>query len=566
MGKLNVTMLRYLSKEDFRVLTAVEMGMKNHEIVPAPLIASIAHLHAGGCHKVLRELSKHSLVCYEHGNKKVPGYRLTNSGYDYLALKTLTSRGVVQFVGNQIGVGKESDIYIVADEEEKQLALKLHRLGRTSFRQLKNKRDYHKHRNKASWLYLSRLAAMKEFAFMKALYERGFPVPKPVDYNRHVVIMELLSGYPMCQVRDVGDPATVYNECMEILVRLGNCGLIHGDFNEFNLMLDDDSRITMIDFPQMISTSHFNAEWYFNRDVNCIREFFTKRFNYTSELYPKFSDLKRSGDLDVEVSASGFTKDLAAKFDEAAEEFNILGGPDNPREDGVDVSDEDNDDDDDDDDDENEENSESAREEAKKDKDDIENNENVLNVTDAVDETENGSKVTEKLNNENDSDRVVASGVDETVDGLDKDGIELENDRKDKSEEEKVNNFENNENDKDNVENSANDRDNEIEDEFNEMCDISGQNREYRPFRNEDSWAHVNAHLRNRSSNSMCSASTTSTIAPEVIRAKVKKQNKKQQEIVNARRIRKRGEASLQTKMRRENRLDIQESSYSDWM
>ena len=33
MGKLNVTMLRYLSKEDFRVLTAVEMGMKNHELV-----------------------------------------------------------------------------------------------------------------------------------------------------------------------------------------------------------------------------------------------------------------------------------------------------------------------------------------------------------------------------------------------------------------------------------------------------------------------------------------------------------------------------------------------------
>jgi RIO-like serine/threonine protein kinase len=36
---------------------------------------------------------------------------LTNSGYDYLALKTLTSRGVIQFVGNQIGVGKESGMY-----------------------------------------------------------------------------------------------------------------------------------------------------------------------------------------------------------------------------------------------------------------------------------------------------------------------------------------------------------------------------------------------------------------------------------------------------------------------
>ena len=38
----------------------------------------------------------------------VPGYRLTNGGYDYLALKALTSRDVVQFIGNQIGVGKES--------------------------------------------------------------------------------------------------------------------------------------------------------------------------------------------------------------------------------------------------------------------------------------------------------------------------------------------------------------------------------------------------------------------------------------------------------------------------
>ena len=46
------------------------MGMKNHEIVPAPLVASIANLKHGGCHKVLRELSKHKLVCYEHGGKR----------------------------------------------------------------------------------------------------------------------------------------------------------------------------------------------------------------------------------------------------------------------------------------------------------------------------------------------------------------------------------------------------------------------------------------------------------------------------------------------------------------
>ena len=46
------------------------MGMKNHEIVPAPLIASIASLKGGGVHKILKELHKHRLVAYEHSGKK----------------------------------------------------------------------------------------------------------------------------------------------------------------------------------------------------------------------------------------------------------------------------------------------------------------------------------------------------------------------------------------------------------------------------------------------------------------------------------------------------------------
>lgn len=51
----------------------------------------------------------------------------------------------------------------VRNEEGEVLALKLHRLGRTSFRAVKNKRDYLKNRSSASfsWLYLSRLAALK---------------------------------------------------------------------------------------------------------------------------------------------------------------------------------------------------------------------------------------------------------------------------------------------------------------------------------------------------------------------------------------------------------------------
>ncbi|GAB1609051.1 serine/threonine-protein kinase rio2-like [Argonauta hians] len=323
MGKLNATLLRYLTPEDFRVITSVEMGMKNHELVPAPLIASIANLPHGGCFKILRELCKHRLICYER-SKGNDGYRLTNSGYDYLALRVFTSRGVIVSIGNQIGVGKESDVYMVATESGEQHVLKLQRLGRTSFRQLKNKRDYHKHRKSASWLYLSRIGAMKEFAYMKALHSRGFPVPRPIDFNRHAVIMELIDAYPMCQVHDVGDPGEVYSQVMQIIVNLGNCGVIHGDFNEFNLMINEEGHVTMIDFPQMVSVSHHNAEWYFNRDVQCIRDFFLRKYNYESEIFPTFADISRTDSMDVEVAASGFTKEVAEPFDEALKEMGIL--------------------------------------------------------------------------------------------------------------------------------------------------------------------------------------------------------------------------------------------------
>ncbi|MFS8011443.1 putative non-specific serine/threonine protein kinase [Helianthus anomalus] len=95
------------------------------------------------------------------------GFRLTYLGYDFLAIKTLVNRGVFSSVGRQIGVGKESDIFEVAYEDGTIMAMKLHRLCRTSFRTVKSKRDYLKHRSSFSWLYLSRLAALKEFAFMK---------------------------------------------------------------------------------------------------------------------------------------------------------------------------------------------------------------------------------------------------------------------------------------------------------------------------------------------------------------------------------------------------------------
>ena len=48
---------------------------------------------------------------------------------------------------------------------------------------------------------------------------------------------------------------------MDLIVRFAHAGLIHGDFNEFNILIRDSGEPVVIDFPQMVSTSHENAEW-----------------------------------------------------------------------------------------------------------------------------------------------------------------------------------------------------------------------------------------------------------------------------------------------------------------
>nr|AFK48199.1 unknown [Lotus japonicus] len=137
--------------------------------------------------------------------------------------------------------------------------------------------------------------------------------------------MSLVQGYPLVQVKQLENPETVFETILGVVVRLAEHGLIHCDFNEFNIMINDDEKITVIDFPQMVSVSHRNAQMYFDRDIECTFKFFRKRFNLTfqesiddiddsdegkdEDGRPCLSEIDRgTGSLDRELAASGFTK------------------------------------------------------------------------------------------------------------------------------------------------------------------------------------------------------------------------------------------------------------------
>ena len=261
------------------------MGMKNHELVPGALVTSIGHLRGGGTSKVLHSLCRHKLLAYERG-KRYDGYRLTCLGFDYLALNALRCRGSVNLVGTQIGVGKESDVFVaVGGEEDTRCVLKVHRLGRTCFRNVNNKRDYHeKGRKLHSWLYASRLAALREYSFMQVLHKRGLPVPKPIDCNRHCVVMELVDGTLLNNIEpeSIEDPDALFDQLVNLVLSLANnFGLVHGDFNEFNLMVNlETQKVVLIDFPQMVPVTHKYAQEYFDRDIAGIIDFFRRKFHF----------------------------------------------------------------------------------------------------------------------------------------------------------------------------------------------------------------------------------------------------------------------------------------------
>lgn len=154
---------------------------------------------------------------------------------------------------------------------------------------------------------------------------------------RHVVLMSVVDGYPLSQIKYMEHPSKTFKDIFFWFVKFVEVGLVHCDFNEFNLMINENEEITIIDFPQMVSTWHENAEELFDRDRDCIitclnafwdskeravYSFFQKRFNYVpdedgsldlvcptfQELVEKMSKKDVHESLDAELQASGFKR------------------------------------------------------------------------------------------------------------------------------------------------------------------------------------------------------------------------------------------------------------------
>jgi RIO kinase 2 len=279
-----VRAFRKLEPEDLHLLQAIEQQMKNYEYAPSDAIQKQSELPSSEIDYRIPLLIKKGLLQGWRG--QYTGYSLTTAGYDTLAINALVQENIIEAFGKPLGVGKESDVYDALTPDKQQVALKFHRLGRTSFKKTKIKRNYTiKYSYTPDWHQQSVIAAKKEYKALKLLYPKRVAVPKPIKQTRHVLVMGMIDGAELFRQPELPDAQSVYKEILvNVKMAYRDAHLIHCDLSPFNIILQQSQHILIIDWPQSVSTKHPNAEELLERDLRNVLTFFQRKYRLKNRL------------------------------------------------------------------------------------------------------------------------------------------------------------------------------------------------------------------------------------------------------------------------------------------
>jgi len=261
---------------DLRILQAIELGMIQHEVVPFEDVAKYSGLNESELEYRMKRLDELDLL-YRQQDPYL-GYMMNYNGYDLLALNAFVKSETLEALGPSIGVGKESDVYEAVTPDEGKVAVKFHRLGRTSFRDTRRKREYVADRRHISWLYQSRLAAEAEYTALQIMHGAGAWVPKPIDQNRHVIVMQLIEGTELSDIISLDEPRLFLEDILEDVGLAYKAGVVHTDLSEYNILVDAEGMVWIIDWPQYVSADHPNALELLKRDIGNVVYYFKRKY------------------------------------------------------------------------------------------------------------------------------------------------------------------------------------------------------------------------------------------------------------------------------------------------
>ena len=262
-----------LEEGDFHLLSGIEHGMRFSDWVDEGKLPEFSRLDPEEIDYRIDRCMDRELL--ERKTIQYTGYRLTFEGYDALALRTFAERETIDGVGAPLGVGKESDVYEARSFQP--LALKYHREGYTNFRAVQKEREYTADKEHRSWLYTARKAAEREYDALETLYP-DVSVPRPVDQNRHAVVMERIDGVELSRAKlDPEQVTGVLDLVLREMAAAYRAGYVHADMSEYNVFVAGEG-VTVFDWPQAVPTDHENSRELLARDVENLLGHFTRKY------------------------------------------------------------------------------------------------------------------------------------------------------------------------------------------------------------------------------------------------------------------------------------------------
>jgi len=109
------------------------------------------------------------------------------------------------------------------------------------------------------------------------MYDAGVSVPRPIHQNRHVIIMEYIKGVQLSDIISLEEPEEFLMGILDNMRIVYKAGVIHTDLSEYNIMIDEDGKDWIIDWPQYILTDHHNAEEILARDIGNVAHYFKRK-------------------------------------------------------------------------------------------------------------------------------------------------------------------------------------------------------------------------------------------------------------------------------------------------
>lgn len=274
-----------LDQKDFRILGAIERLMITQEFPRVMEIPKETGYSNKYIQKRLKNLHENDLIQIKRKEGEYYEANLNFNGYDILAFNALVKGGMISGIGQKIGVGKESEIYLVQNDSKKVGIIKIHRLGKGNFRSYKKNRKYLAVKHHSSDIYNSRLSAQYESSILKKV-EGSIPVPSLWGKNRHCLVMNYIDGVDLYRsdLESKRHFQYLFDKLLQIITELVNIGIVHGDFSPYNIMVTYDQVLDLyqpwiIDWPQAISLDHPNAKDSLFMDITNLIEYFAKKID-----------------------------------------------------------------------------------------------------------------------------------------------------------------------------------------------------------------------------------------------------------------------------------------------